>query len=122
MKYDLIRLDGRYAYRHNFKFYLRFTGSMARQSGPVYFNDAMTWFAERYGWSAEIKQWHHIDRWTGNQLAGIPVASGILAEPSAHCNPHWSWSNLHTDLRIYVATEQELAFFQLTYPVDQKKQ
>jgi hypothetical protein len=95
---------------------------MARQSGPIYFNDAMTWFTERYGWSAEIKQWHHIDRWTGTQKQGLSIASGILAEPSAHCNPHWSWSNQHTDLRIYVATEQELAYFQLAYPVDQKKQ
>lgn len=122
MKYTVVNLDGRYAYRDRFKYYLGFSTTMTRQQGPIAFNDAVCWFTERYGWSAEIKQWHHISRWTGNQLAGIPVASGILAEPSAHCNPHWSWSNGYQDLRVYVASEQELAFWQLAYPVDQKRQ
>jgi hypothetical protein len=74
MKYTVTRLDGRYSYRQNFEFYLGFASIMTRQQGPIAFNDAMTWFAEHYGWSAEIKQWHHINRWTGNQLAGIPLA------------------------------------------------
>jgi len=120
MKYTVTRLDGRYSYRQNFEFYLGFTNSMTRQHGPLHFNNAMCWFAERYGWSAEIKQWHNIDRWTSTFKLGLPIASSILADPTPHCNPHWSWSNLHTDLRVYVATEQELAFFQLTHPVDQK--
>jgi hypothetical protein len=46
----------------------------------------------------------------------------VLARPSAHCNPHWSWSNSYQDLRIYVATEKELTFFQLAHPIDQKMQ
>ena len=122
MKYIVTRLDGRYSYRQNFEFYLGFSNTIVRDQGPLHFNDAMCWFTAHYGWSAEIKQWHNIDRWTGNHVMGILVASGILPEPSAHCNPHWSWSNLHTNLRIYVATEQELAFFQLAHPVDQKIQ
>ena len=122
MKYTVTKLDGRYSYRQNFEFYLGFASSMARQQGPIDFNDAMTWFTERYGWSAEIKQWHHIDRWSSVSKLGLPIALGILAEPTPHCNPHWSWSNQFTDLRIYLASEQELAFFQLTHPVDQKRQ
>jgi hypothetical protein len=122
MKYSVVNLDGRYAFRDKFKYYLGFSTVMTRQQGPIAFNDAMCWFTERYGWSAEIKQWHHINRWTGNQLSGIAVASGILAEPSSHCNPYWSWSNGYQDLRIYLASQQELAFFQLAHPVDQKKQ
>lgn len=126
MKYTVTRLDGRYSYRQNFEFYLGFTSSMTRQHGPLHFNDAMCWFTERYGWSAEIKQWHNIDRWTGNtvgiQTSRGSIAAGLLTEPSTHCNPNWSWSNTHADLRIYVATEQELAFWQLAHPVDRKRQ
>lgn len=122
MKYSIVKLDGRYSYRENFEFYLAFTNSMTRQHGPILFNNAMTWFTKHYGWSAEIRQWHNIERWTSPQKMGLPIASGILAEPSVHCNPHWSWSNSHSDLRVYVATEQELMFWQLAHPVDQKKQ
>lgn len=122
MKYSVTRLDGRYSYRQNFEFYLGFANTMTRQSGPLSFNDAMVWFTERYGWSAEVRQWHHLRKWTDNQKLGLPLASGILTEPSAHCNPHWSWSNSHSDLRVYLATQQQLMFWQLAYPVDQKKQ
>ena len=120
MIYMITALDGRYSYRQNFEFYLRFSGSMARQAGPVDFNSAMIWFIEHYGWSAEIRQWHNIERWTSPQKLGLPMASGILTAPSEHCNPHWSWSNTHSDLRIYLAGEQELAFWQLAHPVDRK--
>ena len=120
MKYSVTRLDGRYSYRENFEFYLAFANTMTRQSGPLWFNDAVVWFTERYGWSAEIRQWHNIERWTNPQTMGLPIAPGILVKPSAYCNPHWSWSNNHSDLRVYVASEQELAFWQLTHPVDQK--
>jgi hypothetical protein len=126
MKYTVTRLDGRYSYRENFEFYLGFANTMTRHSGPISFNDAMTWFTEHYGWSAEIRQWHNIERWTHPQKMGLPmglhIASGILADPSVHCNPHWSWSNSHSDFRVYLATEKELAFWQLAHPVDQKTQ
>jgi hypothetical protein len=122
MKYTVIRLDGRYSYRQNFGFYLGFSMTMARQHGPIDFNDAITWFTAHYGWSAEIRQWYNIERWTNPTKLGVPMAAGILASPSAHCNPYWSWSNGFKDLRIYTASEQELAFFQLAHPVDQKKQ
>ena len=122
MKYTFTRLDGRYSHRENFEFYLGFASSMVRQAGPIGFNDAMIWFTNLYGWSAEIKQWHHIDRWTCSQKLGLPIAASVLARPSAHWNPHWSWSNSYQDLRIYVATEKELTFFQLAHPIDQKMQ
>ena len=115
MKYTVTQLDGRYSYRQNFEFYLAFANTVTRQNGPISFNDAMVWFTERYGWSAEIRQWHHIERWTHPQKAGLQIASGILTQPSIHCNPHWSWSNTHSDLRIYLAGQQELAFWQLNH-------
>lgn len=122
MKYKINKLDGRFAYREHFQFYLGFSSSMARQHGPVDFNNAMTWLIERYGWSAEVRQWHHIHQWTKPHGMGLPIASGLLVEASTHCNPNWSWSNAYSDLRVYLATEQELVFFQLAHPVDQKMQ
>jgi hypothetical protein len=47
-------------------------------------------------------------------------ASGILDDLPAHCNPHWSWTYGYDELWIYVASQKELAFFQLAHPVDQK--
>ena len=125
MQYQIQKLDGRHAYRDFFQYYIGFSASMARQHGPVQFNDCMSWFVDAYGWSAEVRLYHKIRQWeiTGAQILAAPRrASGILTEPSKHCNPCWSWSNAYADLRIYVATEQELAFFQLAHPVDQKRQ
>jgi hypothetical protein len=38
------------------------------------------------------------------------------------CNTHWSWTNGYNDLRIYVASDKELTFFQLAHPQDNKIQ
>jgi len=126
MKYRIIKLDGRYSYQKWFEYYIGFPGSMTQSHGPLYFNDALKWFAETYGWSAEIRQYDKIMAWvnTSNRIAGQPwsgrLASGILTEIPDHCNPNWSWTNHYQDLRIYVKSGQELAFFQLKFPVDQK--
>ena len=44
-----------------------------------------------------------------------PTADHLPAE----CNPLWSWSNGYEELRIYIKGDKELAFFQLSHPVDQ---
>jgi hypothetical protein len=49
---------------------------------------------------------------------GRSTALGILEETPTHCNPHWSWTNGYDDLRIYVATDAEMAFFTLKYAQD----
>lgn len=133
MKYTITKLDGRYSYREDFEFYIGFTSSMPRDRGPISFNNAMIWFTNNYGWSAEIRQWCHIKQWThtgtklkpivakAQQLGYFQNVQGLLLDPSSHCNPHWSWTNSYHDLRIYLASEQELTFWQLAHPVDQKR-
>jgi len=102
---------------------------MQSDRGPECFNEALQWFTQTYGWSAEIKQYndikrfdtafnivaYHMRRKFGNHPLGIPNHHTL----PEFCNKLWSWSNLYGDLRIYVATDRELAFFQLAHPVDQ---
>jgi hypothetical protein len=125
MKYQIIRLDGRYTYRDLFAYCIKFSNRMTVDQGPVQFNDALKWFFDTYGWSAEIRDYSKMQKWTvqttqwiGSQR--LQMASGVLEEIPVHCNPHWSWTNGYDDLRIYVKSPAELAFFQLKFPVDQK--
>jgi hypothetical protein len=124
MKYNIQKLDGRFSYRQWFGYYIGFSGYMSRGRGPLEFNNALKWFVDTYGWSAEIRQYCKIHEWV-NTSSRISMAasnpglhSGILLNSPDHCNPLWSWTNVYDDLRIYVATDKELTFFQLANPQD----
>lgn len=124
MKYKLQKLDGRHSYRHWFQYYVGFRASMNYGQGPLHFARVQKWFFDTYGWSAEIRQWADIHRWTamGLQTTAKPwtTQEEIFDHLPDVCNRHWSWTNGTDDLRIYLATDQELAFFQLAHPLDQK--
>ena len=129
MKYTIQRLDKRYSHADIFQYYIKFSARQTIDRGPECFNEALQWFTRTYGWSAEIKQYvdikrystafnnvtHHMQRKFGNHPLGVPNQHPI---PDC-CNELWSWSNLYDDLRVYVATDRELTFFQLTFPIDQ---
>jgi hypothetical protein len=94
---------------------------MAVDHGPLKFNDAMRWFTDTYGWSAEIRDYSKMQKWTrqATQWMGssrLQTAQGILEQMPDHCNSHWSWTNGYDDLRIYVASDRELNFFLLKWP------
>ena len=121
MKYEIIKLDGRFTYRDLFGYAIKFSNRMAVDQGPLQFNDALKWFSDTYGWSAEIRDYTKMQKWTVQSTQWMGnirphLAKGILEETPDHCNPHWSWTNGYDDLRIYVATEKELNFFQLRWP------
>lgn len=122
MRYKVHRLDKRFSYCDHFQFYIGFTGKMINQLGPLDFNHALKWFYETYGWSAEIRQWgdmlRHVDvnHLIHRQISKKNSSKSPLPEA---CNSHWSWTNGYDDLRIYVASDKELAFFRLAHPVDQ---
>jgi len=124
MRYEIIRLDGRYTYRDLFEYRIKFSNRMAVEQGPLHFNDALKWFFDTYGWSAEIRDYSKMQKWTRQSTQWMGnygrVAQGILEKTPDHCNPYWSWTNGYDDLRIYVKSAAELGFFQLKYPVDQK--
>jgi hypothetical protein len=112
MKYEILKLDGRFTYRDLFEYCIKFSNSMTVDRGPLQFNDALRWFFNTYGWSAEIRDYSKMQKWAVQTTQWL----GILEDVPAHCNPHWSWTNGYNDLRIYVATDKELAFFQLAHP------
>jgi hypothetical protein len=119
-------MDGRFSHHDKFAYCIKFSASMSHGHGPVQFNDALRWFTDTWGWSAEIRQSDKMIRWvaTSNMISQQPwsnqLSSGILSVLPDHCNSHWSWTNGYDDLRIYVKSGAELAFFQLKFPVDQK--
>ena len=126
MKYKICRLDGRFSYRDYFEYYIGFSSRMTSGQGPLQFNHALKWFMDTYGWSAEVRDYMKIMQWTQgptqtfwNHVNLARTAASVLTERSEHCNPYWSWTNGHDDLRIYVASSKELAFFRLSHPVDQ---
>jgi hypothetical protein len=120
MKYEIVKLDGRFTYRDLFGYCIKFSNRMAVDHGPLKFNDAMQWFMETYGWSAEIRDYSKMQKWTRQATTWmgstrLQSAQGVLEQLPDHCNPYWSWTNGYDDLRIYVATEKELGFFQLAW-------
>lgn len=120
MKYSVQKLDGRFTYRDLFEYCIKFSNRMAVDRGPLQFNNALEWFRNTYGWSAEIRDYSKMQKWTQQATAWlgsrqIQKASGVLEDLPAHCNPHWSWTNGYDDLRIYVASDQELSMFVLKF-------
>lgn len=118
MKYKIHRLDRRYSYSSMFDYYIGFSDSMINGQGPLNFTRAQKWFHDTYGRSAEVKLYAKIKYWIKTQsfVAGSNSVANIDLIPE--CNQYWSWCSNTDDLRIYVATDKELAFFQLTHPLD----
>jgi hypothetical protein len=126
MKCHIQKLDRRYSYNDRFQHALIFQREMSRGQGPLHFNHAMQWCVQTWGWSAEVRQYYDMIRWSEmimNPLRFISTPAQIAAAEHtlpAECNPQWSWGNGMDDLRIYLKSGAELAFFQLAHQVDQK--
>jgi hypothetical protein len=127
MKYTTHKLDGRYRYRTWFEYYVGFSGRMSDNAGPVAFNQALRWFINTYGWSAEVRQYEDMYNWSIVKVPFMSVKGGFARSVPKQlpddCNKYWSWSNspLNQELRIYVATDKELAYFQLANPCQVQK-
>lgn len=123
MKYQIVKLDGRYSYNDLFDYYIKFPGGMVNNRGPEQFNQAHRWFVETYGWSAEIRQWIDIQNWHSKVVPIMAVKGGWvrpqIKDAPPDCNLNWSWSNNYNDLRIYVASEKILSFFHLAHADNQ---
>lgn len=114
MRYKIVKLDGRWSYRKYFEYAIIFSNRMNTWNGPLHFAEAQKHFFDTYGWSAEIRQWADIREYTSM----IHKYSNPGIEPSQPdaVNTNWSWTNGYDDLRIYVKSQKELTFFQLTFP------
>ena len=115
MKYHVQPLDRRFSYNDRFKIFISFGKESNRAPSILQFNQALQWMIQTWGWSAEVKQYFYL---VNNQkLWGLLGVNNQLPEI---CNANWTWSNGFDDMRIYLKTQQELAFFQIAHPVDQK--
>ena len=114
MKYRVQPLDRRFSYNDRFEILISFTVN-SQDSVILDFNQALQWMIQTWGWSAEVRQYYELVK--RQTLWGLLGQNNQLPEI---CNANWTWSNGFDDLRIYLKTQQELAFFQLAHPVDQK--
>jgi hypothetical protein len=123
MKYSVVNLDKRFSFNQWFQYYLDFPNSMSDSEGVLNYNRSLQWFIQTYGWSAEVRQYADMHKWATRFIPLMRAKGRVYPTTSTHnlpkeCNPQWSWSNGYNNLRIYLATDKELAFFQLSFPVD----
>lgn len=96
---------------------------MDLDQGPLEFNRALQWCIQTWGWTAEVQQYYEIIRWAQVSIVQTQPVRWVKTPDiklPPECNPCWTWSNGFDDLRIYLKSGAELAFFQLAHPVDQK--
>ena len=111
MRYNVKKLDARYSYNNLFDYCIEFHPTMSAWRGPESFTQAQQWFVETFGWSAEVRLWAELSKW---RSWGGKITTQL--DLSEYCNPLWSYSIENANLRIYVASEKELMFFQLSHP------
>ena len=115
MKYRIQSLDRRFSYNDRFEILISFSSPASEAPAILEFNRALQWMIQTWGWSAEVRQYYELVK--RQTLWGLLGQNSQLPEI---CNANWTWSNGFDDLRIYLKTQQELAFFQIAHPVDQK--
>lgn len=127
-KYKITKLDARYRFCKHFAYIIEMTGITPRAARSIEFYRVMQWFQSTYGYSAEVSAWVEIREWmqTIRRMGGLWRKTQMVppdedAVPDDVCSPHWSWSigRDNNDLRIYCASEKEVAFFRLAHKLDQ---
>jgi hypothetical protein len=108
MKYDVKKLDGRYAHNAHFDYCIEFPRN---QFGPVEFHTVMQWMIETYGYSAEVRDF----MWIRSMLAKRQQFNVPNSNVPKFINPLWSWTNGSENLRMYLKGEKELSFFKLKW-------
>jgi hypothetical protein len=103
MRYEITKLDYRHNHRTRYQFMIRFSTSPIGGTGALDFDRARRWFNQTYGWAQEAEI----------QMAMNQQSRAINAPPEE--NLHWAYQTEYRDYRIYVASDKELAWFQLAH-------
>ena len=107
MNYEIVRLDGRHNWHKIYKYSIEFPKG-AFSSGVLEFDRARRWFNRTYGWSQDVK--------TQNDIAGqINMRRPDYQAQQEDLNLLWAYSTEYRNYRIYVASDKELMFFELTH-------
>lgn len=103
MRYEITKLDHRHSHHTRYQFMIRFSTSPMGATDALDFDRARRWFNQTYGWAQEAEL----------QVA-MNKQSRATNAPS-ESNPHWAYQTEYRDYRIYVASDKELAWFQLAH-------
>lgn len=111
MRYEVVKLDKRYANFSSFRYMLEFSKSTWSGTGVLDFDRARRWMNKTWGWTQDV-----------DTRAALITR---LADPMNHSvkeediNKHWSYSVEYKEYRIYLQNDKELAFFQLAHPCEE---
>jgi hypothetical protein len=105
MNYNIVQLDKRHSWHKIYKYSIEFPKG-AFSSGVLEFDRARRWFNRTYGWSQDVR--------TQNEIAGR-INRRMPESQQEDLNLLWAYSTEYRNYRIYVASDKELMFFELTH-------
>jgi hypothetical protein len=105
MNYNIVLLDKRHSWHKIYKYSIEFPKG-AFSSGVLEFDRARRWFNRTYGWSQDVR--------TQNEIAGR-INRRMPESQQEDLNLLWAYSTEYRNYRIYVASDKELMFFELTH-------
>ena len=106
MMYHIVLLNGRHAWSKIYRYSIEFPKG-DYSSGVLEFDRARRWFNRTYGWSTDVK--------TQNEIAEQLNDRIPESHRSDDLNLQWAYSTEYRNYRIYVASDKELMFFELTH-------
>jgi len=106
MNYEIVKLNGRNSWSKIYRYTIEFPKG-DYSSGVLEFDRARRWFNRTYGWSTDVK--------TQNEIAEQLNDTVPSSHQSDDLNLQWAYSTEYRNYRIYVASDKELMFFELTH-------
>ncbi len=107
MRYEVVKLDKRYANYGSFRYMLEFSKSTWRGTGVLEFDRARRWMNKTWGWTQDVTT-----RSALIQRLADPMNNSVKEED---INRHWAYSVEYKEYRVYLKGDKELAFFQLVH-------
>jgi hypothetical protein len=101
--YEIVELDRRHSYHKIYKYSIEFSKASWKGTGALDFDRARRWFNESFGWSQEVD----VQKKIASFVAITHQANDI--------NFHWAFTTQYRNYRIYVSSDKELAWFQLSH-------
>jgi len=109
MRYEVVKLDRRHSWCAQFAYMLEFSKSTWQGTGVLDFDRSRRWMTTSWGWSQDVET-----RSTLLKRRMDPINTVVQDED---INQHWAYSVQYNDYRIYLASDKELGWFQLSHPV-----
>lgn len=110
MRYQVTKMDKRYANYGSFRYMLEFSKSSWVGTGVLEFDRARRWMNQTWGWTQDVQ--------TRRELITRKAYPTNVEIKEEDINRHWSYSVEYKEYRIYLKGDKELAWFQLVHPAD----